>query len=166
MDPENPLPQFKGQLDAVLFGGLLGFRDHPTPFDGGNQMTMWKLMKAMMHIDDPVDELWLRHPSSETIVAGENLGWILSPEAIKKFPFMMRMTMKPNTVFVNEQARKVGDPARVAASWEAILKWPARTLMGYHEPPGEAFTGDGRSALAAAARAARQVRDATSGAAA
>jgi hypothetical protein len=158
MDGDDPLPQFKGQLDAVLFRGLFGVRDHRTAFEGGKEATMLGMMKLMMSIDDPVDELWLRHPATETVVAGENLGWILSEKSVKTFPLMMRMMMKANTVYVQDKARKVADAARVAASWDEILKWPGRTLMGYHEPPGEAFVGDARSALAGAARAVRQLR--------
>ncbi len=71
---------------------------------------------------------------------------------------MMRMMMKPNSVYVQDKARKVADPAAVAASWDEILAWPGRTLMGYHEPPGEAFVGDARAALFSAVKATRQLR--------
>jgi hypothetical protein len=158
MNAEDPLPQFKGQLDAVLFRGLYGVRDHRTAYEGGPEATMFRMMKLMMSIDDPVDELWLRHPATETVIAGENLGWILSEKAVKAFPLMMRMMMKPNTVYVQDKARKVADPAAVAASWDEVLAWPGRTLMGYHEPPGEAFVGDARAALVSAAKAVRQLR--------
>jgi hypothetical protein len=157
MRADDPLPQFKGQLDAVVFRGLYGVRDHRTAYEGGGEATMFRTMKLMMSIDDPADELWLRHPATETVVAGENLGWILSEKALKAFPLMMRMMMKPNSVYVQDKARKVADPAVVAACWDEILKWPSRTLMGYHEPAGEAFVGDGRAALTAAVKAVRQL---------
>jgi hypothetical protein len=159
MQADDPLPQFKGQLDAVLFRGLYGVRDHKTAFEGGGEATMFRMMKLMMSIDDPVDELWLRHPATETVVAGENLGWILSEKAVKSFPLMMRMMMKTNSVYIQDKARKVADAAEVAASWDAILRWPGQTLMGYHEPPGEAFVGDARAALVSAVKAVRQLRN-------
>jgi hypothetical protein len=66
---------------------------------------------------------------------------------LKTFPFMLRRMTKPNTVMINTQARKVADRAKVAAAWKQVLSWPCQTLMGYHEPPGEAFIGDGQAAL-------------------
>lgn len=157
MDLTNPLPQFAGQLDAVIFDGLIGFRDKPTPFEGGKEMNFFSMMKMMMTMDEPVDELWLHHVATDTIIAGENLGWILSPETLKTFPFMMKTMMKPNTVYINDQGRKVGDRAKVAAAWRKILEWPCTTLMGYHERPGEAFVGDGRTALRTAVERSKQL---------
>ena len=157
MNGDDPLPQFAGQLDAVLFRGLLGFRDHPTPYEGGPQATFLRMMKAMMSIDDPVDELWLRHAESGTIVGGENLGWILSEKTVKTFPLMLRMMMKADTVYIQDKARKVADREQVAASWRRILKWEGHTLLGYHEPPGEAFVGNVRATLTEAVKAVRQL---------
>jgi hypothetical protein len=157
MRGDDPLPQFKGQLDAVLFRGLYGVRDHKTAFEGGKEATMLGTMKMMMSIDDPAEELWLRHPATDTVIAGENLGWILSEKSLRAFPFMVRMMMKANTVYIQDKARKVADPAQVAACWDEVLRWPGRTLMGYHEPPGEAFIGDARAALVSAVKAVRQL---------
>src|SRR5205085_2741237 len=84
-------------------------------------------------------------------IGGENLGWILSEKTIKSFPFFMRMMMKPGTVYVQDQARKVADKAMVDACWKRVTAWPAKTLIGYHEPPGEGFVGDGQAALVNAA---------------
>lgn len=157
MDPDSPLSPFEGQLDAVLFRGLFGLRDHPTPYEGGPQATMFRMMKMMMSVDDPVDELWLHHAESGTVIGGENLGWILSEKTLKTFPLMLRMMMKADTVFIQDKARKVADRDKVAACWRQILKWPGRTLLGYHEPPGEAFFGDVQTTLTGAVRTARQL---------
>jgi hypothetical protein len=157
MDPENPLPQFAGQLDAVLFRGLLGLRDHPTPYEGGPQATFFRMMKMMMSVDDPVDELWLRHTETGTVIGGENLGWLLSTKTLRTFPLMLRMMMKADTVYIQDAARKVADRERVAACWRQILAWQGRTLLGYHEPPGEAFFGDVQATLTGAVKAARQL---------
>src|SRR5205085_6633006 len=47
MKADDPLPQFKGQLDAVVFDGLLGFSDRPTPFEGTKEglFTPFTIMK-------------------------------------------------------------------------------------------------------------------------
>jgi len=160
MDAADPLPMFKGQLDAVLFDGLLGFRDNLTVKEGGKQLSAFGQMLMMMKEmppKDPTDELWLCHVSTGTVIGGENLGWILTPEALKTMPFMFRMMMKPMTVYVMDGPRKVSDKAKVAGHWKAILSWPASTVMTYHDPPGVAFVGDGRAALEAAARKVKQV---------
>lgn len=157
MDLDDPLPQFAGQLDAVLFHGLFGVRDHATPFEGGKEPGMFTMMKMMMSIDSPVDELWLHHVATDTVIGGENLGWILSDKTVKSFPFFMRMMMKANAVYVQDQARKVADKQKVATCWRRITAWPCKTLLGYHEPVGEAFVGDGQAALIQAAKAAKQL---------
>jgi hypothetical protein len=159
LDAEDPLPQFRGQLDAVVFTGLIGFSDRKTTFEGAKEgfFSMFGMMKEMMTMKTPVDEVWLHHVASGTVIAGENLGWILSAQTLARFPRMMRGMFKADTVAVNEKARKVGDRAQTSAAWKKVLAWPCRTLLGYHEPPGEAFFGDGRAALAAAVESARQL---------
>jgi hypothetical protein len=130
-----------------------------TPYEGAKEgfFTMFKLMKEMMSLHTPADEVWIHHVPTHTVIGGENLGWILSEKTVKGFPFMLRAMMKPNLVYVQDKARKVADPARVAAAWRKVLAWPCETLFGYHEPPGEAFVGDGRAALAAAVAKAKQL---------
>jgi hypothetical protein len=160
MDAENPLPQFRGQLDAVLFDGLLGFRENQTPKEGGKERSAFGMMLSMMHEmppKDPTDELWLHHVATGTVIGGENLGWILTPEWRKRMPLMFRMMMKSNEIYVMDGPRKVADAARVAAHWRSILAWPATTVMTYHDPPGVAFVGDGRAALEAAVDKVRQL---------
>jgi hypothetical protein len=160
MDAADPLPQFKGQLEAVNFDGLLGFRENRTPQEGGKD-SMFGLLKILlteMPPKDPTDELWLFHVGSRTVIAGENLGWILSREDHKAMPLMMRLMMKPERVAVMTGPRGVADPARVAGHWSRILAWPAEVVMTYHDSLGKAFVGDGRAALTAAARAARQIK--------
>jgi hypothetical protein len=162
MDLANPMPELAGTVDFVIFDGLLGFPDMRTTFEGGKEgfFTMFKIMKEMMTLHTPVDEVWLRHAATDTVVAGENLGWFLSEKTHASFPFMMRKMMKAKTVFVQDKARKVADKEKVAAAWREVLAWPCRTLMGYHETPGDAFVGDGQAALRQAVIAAGQLPEA------
>ena len=160
MDLENPLPQFKGQLDAVLFHGLVGFHDHLTPAEGGSDgmLAMMKMMATMVRgPSDPVDELWLHHAASGTVIAGENLAWYYPADEYAKLPFMGRKMLKPDKVWLMDMARRVKDPAVVAACWKKVLAWPARTLMTYHDPPTRAIVADPHGALERAVRAAKQI---------
>jgi hypothetical protein len=38
-----------------------------------------------------------------------------------------------------------------------VLKWPATTVLTYHDPAGHGFHGDGRAAIEAAVRANGQL---------
>jgi hypothetical protein len=161
LDPVDPLPQFRGQLDAVLFDGLFGFRDHLTPREGGparSALGMLWLMMREMPPKDPVDELWLHHVATGTVIGGENLGWILDDASYKRMSFMIRSMMKPNQVYIMNKPRRVADAAKVAAHWRAILGWPMRALMTYHDSLGTAQFGDCRAALEAAVRKVAQLR--------
>ena len=53
--------------------------------------------------------------------------------------------------------RKVADPAQVAACWQRVLAWPARTVMTFHDVLGTAITHDARAALAAAVKESGQL---------
>jgi hypothetical protein len=158
LDAGDPLPQFKGQLDAVLFSGLLAMRDHQSPMEGAKESfgNMLKMMWMMMTVNDPVDELWLHHVPSGTVIGGENLGWMFPKDEFEKLPGMFKMMMAPDKVYVMK-ARKVKDRQQVAAHWGTVLSWPAKVVMTYHDPPGHAFVGDGQAALRAAARAVGQL---------
>lgn len=160
MDLENPLPEFRGQLDAVLFHGLLAHGDRPSPAEGGSDSKL-AFMTGMMRFmvtapRDPIDELWLYHVPSQTVIGGENLEWQYPAAALRKAPMMLRGMLKPDRVALFTAPRKVGDAGQVAACWRRILAWPCRTLMTYHDVFGHAFVGDGRAALGAAVAAARQ----------
>jgi hypothetical protein len=161
LDAANPLPQFRGQLDALLFDGLLGFRDNLTPREGGPQRsalgTLWAMMKEMPP-KDPIDELWLHHVPTGTVIGGENLGWILDDESFAQMSFLIRTFMKANQLYVLDKPRKVADADRVAAHWRTILDWPMRALMTYHDSLGVARLGDCRAALEAAVRKVKQLR--------
>jgi hypothetical protein len=161
MNLDDPLPQFRGQLDALVFHGLVGFPDHLTPAEGGpdGMFAMIKTMASMMTKPpkDPVDELWLHHVPTGTVIAGENLAWYFPSDEYKKLPFMGRKMLKPDKVWLMDMARRVGDPAIVGAAWKQILSWPIRTLMTYHDPPTHAVTADPRGALERAVRAAKQI---------
>lgn len=162
MDLRHPLPQFAGQLDVMLFTGLVGPADDPTPHEVGTPDTKFGLFVRMARfmtagLKDPVDELWLHHPPSGLVVAGENLEWQYRKDQLRGQPFMLRSMIKPDRVFIWNAARRVGDPAAVASAWRQILAWPGRTLMTYHDPAGHAFVGDTRAALEAAARQAKQI---------
>jgi hypothetical protein len=160
MNLEDPLPQFKGQLDAVLFHGLVGFPDHRSPAEGGpdNFLAMLKMMTMMFRgPKDPVDELWLHHAASGTVIGGENLAWYYPGEEYQKLPFMGKKMLKPDKVWLMDMARKVKDPAVVADCWKKVLAWPATTLMTYHDPPTRAVTSDPKAALERAVRDAKQI---------
>jgi hypothetical protein len=161
MDLRDPLPQFKGQLDAVLFHGLNGPSDEPTPPEGARdtKLAMIARMARFMtsKMKDPVDELWLSHPASGMVIGGENLAWQYRAEDLRGKPFMLRSMVKPDRVMIFTMPRKVADAAVVASCWRQILGWPCRTLMTYHDAPAHAFVGDGRAALEAAVRACKQI---------
>jgi hypothetical protein len=160
MDLENPLPQFKGQLEALIFHGLIGFPDHLTPAEGGPD-SMFAMLKTMVMMargpSDPVDELWLHHVPTGTVIAGENLAWYYPADEYARLPFMGRKMLKPDKVWLMDMARKVKDPTVVASCWRKVLAWPMRTLMTYHDPPTRAIVSDPRAALERAAREARQI---------
>jgi len=162
MDLADPLPQFRGQLDAVLFDGLAGPVDHQSPGEGGSDTRLAhvkRMLKFMLTPGRmPVDELWLHHVPSGTVIAGENLMWIYPKEKLRGAPFMLKGMIKPDRVALFTLPRKVDDPQKVSACWRRILGWPSRTLMTYHDPAGVAFVGDGRAALAAAIARAGQLR--------
>jgi len=161
MDLDHPLPQFRGQLDALVFHGLVGFPDHQTPAEGGSDglLAMMKVMIGMMTRApaDPVDELWLHHVPTATVIAGENLAWYYPADEYRKLPLMGRKMLKPDKVWLMEMARRMKDPGIVAACWNKVLAWPMRTLMTYHDPATRAITADPRGALERAAREAKQI---------
>jgi hypothetical protein len=162
MNLADPLPQFRGQLDAVLFHGLVAHGDLPTPYEGAKdtKLALFGRMLGFMTRKprDPVDELWLYHPASQTVIAGENLAWHYPSADFARAPFMIRKMAKPDQVFIWDMARRVGDPAVVAACWRAILAWPARTLLTYHDVMRSGVVGDARAALAAAVEASGQLK--------
>jgi hypothetical protein len=160
MDLDNPLPQFKGQLEAVIFHGLLGFPDHLTPAEGGSDgmLAMFKMMMTMARgPNDPVDELWLHHVASGTVIAGENLAWYYPADEYGKLPFMGRKMLKPDKVWLMQMARRVKEPPVVAGCWKKVLAWPMRTLMTYHDPPTRAVVADPHGALERAVQEAKQL---------
>jgi hypothetical protein len=159
-DPENPLPQFQGQLEFVSFNGLYGAPDARSPGEGGRDgfWLMLSMMVAMLfRMKDPVDELWTFHVPTGTLIGGENLGWMYPKSAHSELPAMFRSMITPDEVYLFKDARKVADAKIVEACWRRILEWPAKTVLTYHDPPGHGFHGDGRKALEAAARARRQL---------
>jgi len=157
----DPFPQFRGQIDAVVFHGLGGPPDHRSAGEGapdtrfGHMTRMLKLMTGKQ--SDPVDELWLHHVPSQTVIGGENLTWYYPKAALRGAPFMLKSMIKPDEVKIMTMARKVLAPDAVAACWRRILSWPCRTLLTYHDVPGSGFVGDGRAALAAAVERAKQL---------
>jgi len=158
LDPEDPLPQFRGQLEAVMINGLRGFPDLPTPREGHKPRSMWRwVLRTMGQAKrEPADELWLFHVASRTVIGAENLGWWLTPEAHKQLPITMRLAMPVGRVRLVTDVRPVGDRARVAAAWKRILDWPGEALMGYHDALGGSYLGDVRAELGAAVRRAGQ----------
>jgi hypothetical protein len=159
-DPTSVLPQFKGQLEFVSFRGLFGAPDHKSPGEGGSDgffMMLSMMFTMLFRMKDPVDELWTFHVASRTVIGGENLGWMYPAAAHASLPGMMKGMVKPDSVYLFKDARKVADANVVDACWRRILAWPAEAVLTYHDPPGHAFHGDGRAALEAAARERRQI---------
>jgi hypothetical protein len=158
-DPDHPFPQFEGQLEAVQFRGIDGLHDSPTPAEGAKDNLVWmlKAMLAMTNISDPHDELWLCHVATGTVIGGENLGWMYPADKLRSEGFMLRQMIQPDRVWLNTQARKVRDPALVAACWSRVLSWPCRTLITFHDSVGYAFQDDPGPKLRAAAVAAKQL---------
>jgi hypothetical protein len=163
-DPKAVLPQFAGQLEFVSFRGLFGAPDHQSPGEGGSDgmLAMMKMMFTMMFtMNDPVDELWTFHVPSRTLIGGENLGWMYPKAAHSGLPMMLKGMITPDAVYLFKDARKVAYAKLVDACWREVLKWPAQTVLTYHDPVGYGFRGDGRAALEAAARDRRQLLDET-----
>lgn len=150
MNPEDPLPQFRGQLDAVLFRGLVGPGDGPSPAEGGpdNALAMMKTMLHLMRSREPADELWLHHVPSGAVVGGENLAWFYPRDSHRALPFTGRRMVKPDKLWIWTMPRKVAEAETVSACWRRILAWPARTVLSLHDAVGNAAgAGDARSAL-------------------
>jgi hypothetical protein len=158
-DTNNPPPLFRGEVDVVNFDGLLGLRENKTPKEGGKDSAfgMIKIMLTEMPPKDPTDELWLYHVASRTVIGGENLGWILTTEAHEAMPFMKRIMMKAECLYIMTGPRKVANAARVASHWKTVLGWPAETVMTYHDTLGTAFTSGAQAALKQAVKAVKQL---------
>jgi len=158
---DDPFPQFRGQLDAVVFHGLAGPPEHQSAGEGARDTRlahMGRMLKFMTAKQkDPVDELWLHHVPSQTVIGGENLTWYYPKAAMRGAPFMLKSMVKPDAVTLMTMARKVAAPEKVAACWRRILSWPCRTLLTYHDVFGSGFVGDGRAALTAAVTRAKQL---------
>jgi hypothetical protein len=158
---DDPFPQFRGQLEAVVFHGLAGPPEHQSAGEGApdtrfaHMSRMFKFMTAKKN--DPVDELWLHHAPSQTVIGGENLTWYYPKAALDGAPFMLKSMVKPDSVTIMTMARRVAAPDKVAACWRRILSWPCRTLLTYHDVAGAGFVGDGRAALEAAVERAGQL---------
>jgi hypothetical protein len=160
MNLEDPLPQFRGQLDAVIFHGLVGPADGRSPAEGGPDgfLAMMKTMREVMRARTPADELWLHHAASGTVIAGENLAWFYPRAELAKKGFMAKQMLKPDKLWVWTMPRRVADAATIAACWRRVLAWPARTVMTFHDALGTAGSvGDGQAALRAAVEASGQL---------
>jgi hypothetical protein len=158
-DQNDPLPMFHGQLEAVNFHGLGGFKETMTPKEGGKDSALGiiKVMAANMPPKDPHDELWLFHLPTRTVIGGENLGWNLTKADLAGMGFMFRMMMKAEQVYVMTGARPVRDKATVASDWRTVLAWPAENVLSYHDSIGTGQIGGGQAALKAAVEKAKQM---------
>jgi hypothetical protein len=159
-DPGAVLPQLKGQLEFVSFRGLFGAPDHKSPGEGGRDgiLTLLNMMLTMLfRMKDPVDELWTFHVPTRTLIGGENLGWMYPQAQHAELPGLIKGMVVPDSVYLFKDARKVANSAVVDACWREILKWPAETVLTYHDPAGHGFIGDGRAALEAAVRRCGQL---------
>lgn len=158
-DQADPLPMFHGQVEAVNFDGIGGFKENITPKEGGkdSKFGFLKVMLSNMPPKDPHDELWLYHVASGTVIGGENLGWFLSAADHAAMPFMFRMMMKPEQVYIMAAPRPAMDKAKVAANWEKILGWPADYLMTYHDSVGRCAVGNVQQQLRKAVVKVKQI---------
>ena len=158
-DPTALLPQFKGQLEFVSFRGLFGAPDR-SPGEGGADgvvMLLNMMFSMLFRMKDPVDELWTYHVATRTLIAGENLGWMYPKAVYSELPKLLKGMIKPDSLYLFKDARKVADARTVDACWREILAWPADTVLTYHDPAGHGFRGDGSAALEAAVREQHQL---------
>lgn len=162
-DQGDPLPMFHGQLEAVNFDGIGGFKENITPKEGAkdSKLIFLKVMLTNMPPKDPHDELWLYHVASRTVIGGENLGWRLTKADLAGMSFMFRMMMKADQVYLMTAPRPVMDKAKVAANWQKILNWPAENVLTYHDSLGTGTIGNGNAQLRAAVLKAKQIPDAS-----
>jgi len=158
-DGDDPLPMFHGQLEAVNFDSLGGFRETVTPKEGGKD-SRWGMLGVMlrnMPPKDPHDELWLYHVASRTAIGGENLGWRLSQADRVAMAWMLRMMMKAEVTYIVSGPRPPLDKDRVRRHWEKILAWPADNLLSYHDTLGTGEIGNARAKLRHAVEAVHQI---------
>jgi hypothetical protein len=156
---DDPLPMFHGQLEAVNFDSLGGFKESVTPLEGGKDSAfgLIKTMVTNMPPKDPHDELWLYHAPTRTIIGGENLGWNLSKQELAAMGFMFRMMMKAEEVYIMTGPRPPLDKGRVSEHWRKILAWPAENVISYHDTIGTGQVGGGQAALRTAVEKAKQI---------
>jgi hypothetical protein len=157
-DQNDPLPMFRGELEAVNFDGIGGFKETVTPPEGGkdSRLGMIKTMVTNMPPKDPHDELWLYHVPTRTIIGGENLGWNLSRGELGRMGFMFRMMMKAEQIYIMTGPRPVIDKDKVRANWKKILAWPAENVLSYHDTIGTGQVGGGQASLRAAVDKTKQ----------
>jgi hypothetical protein len=158
-DQNDPLPMFRGQVEAVNFDSLGGFKEIQTPLEGGKDspLSLFKVMLTNMPPKDPHDELWLYHVASRTIIGGENLGWNLSKAELRGMNFMMKMMMKAEQVYVMAGPRRPLDKEKVKDNWRKVLAWPAENVLSYHDTLGTGQIGGGQAALKAAVENVKQL---------
>lgn len=150
---------FHGQLEAVNFDGIGGFKENMTPKEGAkdSKFSFLKVLANNMPPKDPHDELWLYHVASHTLIAGENLGWNLSKQQLGSMSFMFRMMMKAEQVYILTGPRPVLNKEHVKTNWQKILAFPAENVLTYHDTLGTGSLGNGQAKLAAAVAKAKQI---------
>jgi len=150
MDAADPFPQFAGQLDFVVFDGLFSAPDAQTPGEGGSDSLfamMGSMMAMMFKMKDPIEEIWVHHGATSTVIGGENLGWMYPAADHGKLPGMMKGMVQPDAVYIFDQPRKVADASTVSANWKRVLDWKADNVMTYHDVPTHASLGGGEAKL-------------------
>lgn len=154
----DPLPMFHGQLEAVNFDGIAGFKENITPKEGGrdSRLGIIKQMLRNIPVRDPHDELWLFHVASGTLIGGENLGWNLTRQQFAGMGMMLKVMLKAEQVYVMDGARPVLDKERVKANWKKILSWPSENVLSYHDTVGCGCIGQGKAMLEAAVANSKQ----------
>lgn len=66
---------------------------------------MWSMMKVMFKVmtggmTHPVDELWLHHVASGTVIGGENLGWMYPADVLATQGMMLKRMIKPDRIHI------------------------------------------------------------------
>jgi len=156
MDAGDPLPMFRDQLEAVTFTGLLGAKEFASPTEGERDST-WRALAAMRRLATPTDhddQLWVHHPASATVIAGENVAPYFSKRAHAKLSWLVRKTLACEKVKLSSH---IWDPEAVARGWQTVTTWKATTMLGIHDGVTSGLQGDVPQYLRKAAQEAGQL---------
>eukprot|EP00457_Paulinella_chromatophora_P004168 gb/GEZN01004178.1/.p1 GENE.gb/GEZN01004178.1/~~gb/GEZN01004178.1/.p1 ORF type:complete len:443 (-),score=59.11 gb/GEZN01004178.1/:534-1862(-) len=151
MDDLNPLPMFRGQLEALLFRGVTTHGDIPTPAEAGREFGNAEFQRILAdpEVNDPTamaeDDLYLFHPFSRHLWTGENLCWHWESEEAIPVQFQQlghhAEDLGPSPLF------PVAQPKIVSDCWRQIFAWDFCSFQGFHEAPGVCVTSNAKQRL-------------------